>query len=359
MKKILVSCFVFLALSFVCEARTPDAVTVLKGFDPVELVDGREVKGLDTLSVTRGRYRYLFATEANRKRFVKSPAEFQIQMGGGCGRMGSLSGVGSPDRYHVFNRRIYIFASEQCRNGFKAAPEKHLEAPDPAPTGTAAEKRRAKELLDLALKGFGGAKAVDAINNYQARIKLAYRQGDKVDEYKQTQTFAFPGRYRNEYDWWTSTSADVLLADAAVSLDGKGAWIREEPVRAALEQSLYRHPLAILKARRSPGFVAFAAGKGKVGETEVELIKVGYKGATTQLAIDPQTGRTLQAAYRGRMSAFGDVVITYSDFREANGLVLPYKIEESFNGKPLASPARTVESVAINAQLDQKLFQKP
>jgi len=53
------------------------------------------------------------------------------------------------------------------------------------------------------------------------------------------------------------------------------------------------------------------------------------------------------------------VVITYSDFREANGLVLPYKIEESFNGKPLASPARTVESVAINAQLDQKLFQKP
>jgi YHS domain-containing protein len=356
MKKTLFALFLFGAVT--AAAQAPAAVIVLKGFDPVELADGREVAGMETISAVRGKYRYLFSTEANRKRFVKSPADYQIQMGGGCGRMGSLSGAGSPDRYHVFNRRIYIFASEQCRNGFKAAPEKHLEAPDPAPTGTAAEKRRAKALLDLALRGFGGAKAVDAINNYQTRIKLAYKSGDKVDEYKQTQSFAFPGRYRDEYDWRTSTTADVLRADAAVSLDREGAWIREEPVRAALERALYRHPLAILKVRRSPGFVAFAAGQGKIGDAEIELLKVGYKGATSTLGIDPKTGRILQIAYRDRQGAFGDVVKTFSDFREMAALTLPHKIEESFNGKPLASPERTVESVAINAKLDAKLFQK-
>jgi hypothetical protein len=295
----------------------------------------------------------------NKKLFEKSPDQYQIQMGGGCGRMGSLSGVGNPDRYYIFDRRIYIFASEQCRNSFKAAPEKHLESPDPIPIGPAAEKKRARELLKLALKGMGGAKNVDAIKTYQAGIKLAYKQGDKVDEYKQTETIAFPNRYRNEYDWRTSITADFLLPGSAVSVGSQEVWLREEPVRAALERELYRHPLAILKARRSPGFVAVAAGKGKIGETEVEFLKAGFKGATTTLGVDVKTGRILQVSYRGRSGAFGDVVKTFSDFREVNGVVLPFKVEESFNGKPITSPARTVESVAINGKLDEKLFQKP
>jgi YHS domain-containing protein len=357
--RLVIACAAIVALALTGAAQTPKAVTVLKGFDPIELIDGREVKGSEDLSVVRGKYRYLFATDANRRRFEKSPAEYQIQMGGGCGRMGSLSGVGNPDRFHVFNRRIYIFASEQCRNSFKSAPENHLEAPDAPPAGSAAEQRRAGELIDLALAGLGGAKRVDAIKTLQARITLAYKQGDKVSEYFQTQTFAFPGRYRNEYDWGSSKNTDLLLPGAAISVDSGGAWVREEPVRAALAREYYRHPLAILKSRRDPGFVAFAAGKDKIGEVEVELLKVGVSGATTTLFIDARSGRILQTAYRDRKGAFGEVVKTYSDFREAGGLTLPFKVEESFNGKPVASPEVGYESVTINGKLDPKLFQKP
>lgn len=194
------------ALTVVAGAQAAPVVTVLKGFDPIELIDGREVAGSESISITRGRYRYLFATEANKRKFEKSPEEHQIQLGGGCGRMGSLSGAGNPDRYYVFDWRIYIFASEQCRNGFKAAPEKHLEAPDAPPSGTPAELRRGRELVALALKG--------------------------------------------------------------------------------LE----------------------------------------------------------------------DVVKTYSDFREVSGLILPFKVEESFNGKPVTSPVVTYESVRINGPLDTNLF---
>jgi YHS domain-containing protein len=359
MKRLMMGLSAIVFLTTGVDAQSVKVVTALKGFDPVELVDGREVKGAENLSVTRGKYRYLFASEANKQLFEKSPGQYQIQMGGGCGRMGSLSGVGSPDRYYVFDRRIYIFASEQCRNSFKAAPENHLERPDVAPTGSAADKKRGQELLKLALDGMGGAKNVDAIKTYQAGIKLAYKQGDKVDEYKQTETIAFPNRYRNEYDWRTSITADFLLPGSAVSVGSQETWVREEPVRAALERELFRHPLAILKARRSPGFVAVAAGKGKVGETDVEFLKVGFKGATSALAIDAKTGRILQIAYRDRKPAFGDLVKTFSDFREVNGVVLPFKVEESFNGKPITSPAKTVDSVAINGKLDEKLFQKP
>lgn len=349
-------------ISGVVSAQTPkQVITVLKGLDPVELVNGTEVPGQESLSVVRTRYRYLFSSEANKKAFEKFPADYQIQFGGGCGQMGSLSGAGNPDRFHVFNKRIYIFASESCRNSFKKNPDAHIETADAAPTGTAAEKKRGQELIALALKGFGGASKVDGVKNYQAKFKLGYKQGDKILEYPQTTTIGFPGNYRNEYDWGTSQIGDVLAAGGAVSLSssktGNDAWPREEPVKTALERQLYREPLAILKARKEKGFVAFAAGKTKVGETEVELLRVGFKGATTTLSIDPKTGRVLQTAYRDRKGAFGDVVKNFSDFRPVDGVTFPFGVAESFNGKAATSPMVSVESIAINGKLDPTLFQ--
>ncbi len=347
---------VFLA-NMVC-GQTPKVVTVLNGFDPIELVDNREVKGSETISVTRSKYRYLFARAENKRKFERSPAEFQIQLGGGCGRMGSLSGEGNPDRYHVFNRRIYIFASEQCRNSFKAAPENHLESPDPAPTGSAAEKLRAGELLDLAVTAIGGSAKVNAIKTYQAKINLAYKQGDKTTEYKQTETIAFPNRYHNEIDWGSATEVSVLTPGAAVTSYKNESWVREEPVRAALEREFHHHPLAILKSRSNPGFIAFSTGKVRIGDNEIELVKVGINGSTTTLGIDAKTGRILQISYRGRKSAFGEIIKSFSDFREVDELILPFKVEESFNGKPIASPVVTYDSVTINNKLDESLFRK-
>lgn len=364
MKQTLSILFSLLCLAVLASAQTPtQIVTVLKGLDPVELVNGHETPGQTTISVVRTRYRYLFASEANRKTFEQTPEQYQIQFGGGCGQMGSLSGAGNPDRFYVFNKRIYIFASESCRNSFKKAPEQHLEIADSVPTGTATEQKRGQQLVQLALKGFGGAAKVDAVKNYQTRFKLAYKQGDKISEYPQTLTIVFPGQYRTEYDWGSVQTGDVLTAGTALSLTTRAAaidtWQREAPVREALERALYREPLAILKARREKGFVAVATGTGKVGETTVEWLTVGIKGATSTLGIDPKTGHVLQIAYRERKGAFGDAIKTFSDFRSVNGLMMPFGVSETFNGKPVNSPTTTVESIIINANLSAALFPQP
>ncbi|MGE0102255.1 MAG: hypothetical protein AB7H86_01325 [Blastocatellales bacterium] len=348
MRKILLIPIAIGMLIVAAAGQQAEVVTVLKGNDPIELVEGREVAGSQSLSVVRGRYRYIFANDANRKKFVGAPDRYQIQNGGGCGQMGSLSGAGNPDRYYVFDGRIYIFASEQCRNAFKADPKNHIEGPDAVPGGTAAEKKRGAELIALALRGMGGAKAVDGVKKYRENITLGYSQGGKITEYKQTLTYEFPGRYRNEYDWGSSTDAMELVPGRATSISSKGEWIREEPVRAAMERELYRNPLAILKARRSPGFVAVGVGAGKLGETMVEYLKVAYHGATTTLAIDTATGHILQAAFRDRKGAYGEIVRSFSDFREVSGLIVPFGIEDSFNGKPVRSSVVRLDSVTVN-----------
>lgn len=358
MRKPILLLFVLLAAAASAHAQSPQVVTVLSGLDPVALVDGKESKGLENLSVVRGRYRYLFVNAENKGLFERSPELYQIQLGGGCGRMGPLSGAGSPDRFYVHDRRIYIFASESCRNGFKAAPELHIDKPDPVPEGSQADRKRAMSIIERALNGLGGAKRVDALTTYQASLKITYADGSGSTEGDRVVSISFPDRYRQEEKWGESTFADLLIPGRAVTFS-KTSWVREEQVRAALEREFYRQPLAILKARRSPEFRAVVGGSGKIGDADVDFVSVGVKGATTRLSIDQRTGRILQISYRGRNGPIGEIVKTFSDFREVDGMLLPFKVETSFNGKPIANPSIRYTSVTLNSRLNADLFRQP
>ena len=105
----------------------------LHGLDPVSLCEGAEAEGREDLLVTRGRYVYRFASEESRARFLEDPERWGVQWGGGCGRMGPLSGVGSPERWTVHDGRIYLFASDECRAGFLSQPERYVVEPEARP----------------------------------------------------------------------------------------------------------------------------------------------------------------------------------------------------------------------------------
>lgn len=112
------------------ELRAPGpAAPVLHGYDPVLLAEGREVQGQAALSQERAGYRYVFADEASRSKFLAHPERYQIQLEGACALMaksGAEPGSGDPDLYYVHQQRIYIFATESCRERFQADPAKYL-----------------------------------------------------------------------------------------------------------------------------------------------------------------------------------------------------------------------------------------
>ena len=106
-------------------AQKADAVVPLKGLDPVMLAKGKEVKGDDKLTVTRGGFRYLFSSAETKALFEKEPKLYEIQMGGSCPVVPGAEG--DPDRFAVYKERIYIFASDQCVESFKANPEEFVK----------------------------------------------------------------------------------------------------------------------------------------------------------------------------------------------------------------------------------------
>lgn len=122
----LVALFVIAASSSLALAEDPKTPIALKGLDPISLVDGKEIAGLDAFATVRGGNRYLFTDSAHKAAFEKDPSRYALREGGGCTVM-----PGAPASANVFSAykgRIYYFASEHCRDGFIESPAEFLKA---------------------------------------------------------------------------------------------------------------------------------------------------------------------------------------------------------------------------------------
>lgn len=345
-------CAVGLSLSSPANAEQP--ALALEGFDPVLLVQGVEVKGKAGVQADYGKYRYLFANTENQHKFEASPEKYGIQFDGFCMTMGPLSGRGSPDRWFVFEERIYVFASENCRNTFKADPAGYLDQADAPPTGNAVSRRRGRELIVLALGGFGGVDKVDAITNVQWKTTTVFEQGEKKTEMHQAATINLPDQYRLDYSYGDFRESHQLTNGQLIEISGKNE-VTPLPadVYEFVRRRLYHEPLALLRVRNEPGFAAYAAGTGEVDGLPVEWLKVGYAGATTKLGVDPKTGRILAAVYRGRApSRLGEIRRTYSEFKPMEGgLILPQNWDVTYEGLPGEGPKPASRSVAVNVPI--------
>jgi len=343
-------------LLFVALSKAADAPPTLK-LDPVELVRGKETPGQESMAAQHGRYRYLFSSGANKAEFLKTPDRYEIQLGGACARMGPLSGEGSPDIHAVHEGRIYIFASEACKKRFVGSPEKVLDRPDPVPATNAKDLQRGKELIDLALKGFGGAERVDGLKSLRSELTATETHGDTKYRHREAWTIRFPNEFRKDDDWndqrWAvvSGSRDAFFSGS----ENRAMHIQQ---RAALEKDFYRSPLVILRNRTRPDFVAVATGSGSVNETPVEFLTVAFAGATTKLGIDPKSGRILGVQYRGRGSdlMLGDLELTYGDYRSIDGIDLPHSVMFKVDGNRVPKMDKVWTTLAINEPLEESLF---
>lgn len=326
--------------------------------DPVELVAGREVAGNEEISILHSSYRYRFVSAENKAKFEANPARYEIQLGGGCGRMGPLSGRGRTSIHAVHDGKIYIFASDGCRSGFLEAPEKLLDRDDPKPVATEGDMTLGLVLLDKVIAAVGGAERVDAVKSYRELLtKKRKYQGEPVTQ-KFIATVAFPARYRVEKTWNDSSWGWVATPDDAYDF-GDGETVSLVPSqRSALERQFQHSLLVILRARGRGDFIAVSAGRDKVGETEVELLDVHFGGIGTRLWISGD-GRVLRTSYRGRgtHAVIREITRTFSDFREVAGLTLPTASDYTHDGVNADHESGPYD-VIIDGELEADAFRR-
>lgn len=124
MKFALLALIAFLPV-FAQEKAQDKGAQALNGNDPVILATQDDEKlGSPKITVSRGGFLYQFVNEKNKATFEKNPAQYEIQMGGACARMGAGSGAsGNPGLYGVYKNRIYIFGTDDCKTTFMKDPQ--------------------------------------------------------------------------------------------------------------------------------------------------------------------------------------------------------------------------------------------
>jgi YHS domain-containing protein len=331
----------------------------------VLLTQGKEVQGKMKIFVMRSGYMYLFANEENKAIFEKDPTTYEIQLDGACARMGAQVG-GNADLYTVYKNRIYIFGSEECLTLFKATPEKYAEPVQAQMTASPEAFKKGQALIEKAVDAVGGAAKIDSLATYQETGEATTITQDGEVHYKTALTKQFPDRVRREQVRNFGTISSILSPGGAFGIfqneQRKNSAMMRNSQRIDMEKQIRRNTLEILRARKQSDFKAAFTGEGKVGDTTVQQVVVAFSGLQVRLGIDAATGRILSLAYTGRSQANGEVgemVQAFSDFRNVDGLTLPFKISGTFNGKADPSLSYTVESIAINGKIDPAVFEKP
>ncbi len=90
------------------------------------LVAGEEKPGQPAIYSDFGRFRYLFASVEDKRRFDAAPAKFAVQLEGNCAMSDSMPG--DPAKFAVHEGRIYLAGTDMCLDAMKAEPAAYLKA---------------------------------------------------------------------------------------------------------------------------------------------------------------------------------------------------------------------------------------
>lgn len=353
-----------LALAFLAASALPAAPArdgadlALRGLDPIELIDGREVDGDESLAATHAGYAYRFVSEENRELFLSEPERWGIQWDGACGRMGPLSGRGHPDRFAVWDGRIWVFASDSCREGFLKAPEK-LQPPDEEPPAAdEAALARGRELLERAVAALGGAQAFDAVPCVHLKSELATRSGTTDYHGTREAWFGAPGCYRFEESWGGPAYGHAIGRGGAKRIDESGEARLGAVSAVAVEREALHHPIGLLRARH--GLIAAAAGSDTVEGKAVDLVALHGARHVVTLALDAASGRPVELRFLALTSrGYAPVVRRITAWKRAGALELPVRVQGvGANGLADDSVAGEV-SVSLDAPVAPEFFAPP
>lgn len=359
MKKMLIA-YALVLLAGAAHAQQGPQIDVADGADPVLLMQGKDVLGKPELKVERNGFTYLFSTPETKAIFEREPQKYEVQLGGLCARMGGTT-TGDPANFAVHDGRLYLFGSDECRKAFLASPSRYLPpaAKPLAPTPNVTARGRA--LVDKAVAALGGD-ALRALTSFVQKISLVDKRPQGDVPVTLTMMWRFPHDVRVER---TATMMDRVMSSANIVTSDR-AWFeardRSYPTapagRPSLERAFGRQLVPLLHAHRLSAFTAVAEEPETIDGKPADRVRIQYGATDVTLGIDQESGRVLTSTYvdRNQEGIWGTFTLRFSDFRNVDGLTIPFTQTASFEGKPYAPMTWTLTAVQVNPSLDPSLF---
>ncbi|HEX2254103.1 MAG TPA: pitrilysin family protein [Thermoanaerobaculia bacterium] len=224
---------------------------------------------------------------------------------------------------------------------------------------TAEGQARAGELLDRAVAAMGGAERIDRLQALATRGNAVQLTPQGEMEIPIATTHLFPDRYRQELTLPFGSISMVLRGDSGFVVGPQGTMDLPASQLGSLRSSADRDPLSLLRSRGLADFRATVIEPIELDGTPLERLQLEVADDVTVVAIDPQTGQIRQISYReaGPTGTPGEVVQTFSDYREVDGITYPFAVVGTFDGNEMMR--LTLESVEVDPEVDETAFERP
>lgn len=246
-------------------------------------------------------------------------------------------------------------------------PTPKVDASAKAPRLGAAEiearRKNAQEknaLIDRVLAGMGGAERVDSVKTLILVGKTRTTSPEGPVETEDRTTIRFPHSYRLDITVEAGKFSKLAIPEGVYLIGPTGAVQLPEAEKRAVESSIMRNPLVLMKTRRDRAFSASSGGELRIGGRAVDLLDLRVALDSTTLAIDRENGRVLELRYKtrgGEPEKEALMTVSYSDFRTVDGLSFPFGSETSFDGRRVSGSR--LREIQVDRTVDAGLFQPP
>jgi hypothetical protein len=214
-------------------------------------------------------------------------------------------------------------------------------------------------LLRAARQAMGGAALMGVKQlTTAANLTISTPQGDM--SLKTEGTLSFAGRLLNKMS--------TPMGEMIQGYDGQTLWMKtpqgvrelSASQKSDVEASFFRQTILLLQNFDKPGYEVQALGPAQVDGKAAEAVAVSDPALKLQvkLWIDPSSNLVVKKIYTGGlMGPPAEVEEIYSDYRETNGVKMPFKVILFRGGKKYGEQTNT--EIKINPGVPESAYQKP
>ncbi|MBI2214856.1 MAG: insulinase family protein [Acidobacteria bacterium] len=229
--------------------------------------------------------------------------------------------------------------------------------PDPGASKASAPaigSAEGKALMSQAVAAMGGAAKVGAIKSYRMISVLTVKGPMGEMALDTDETTIFPDRQRQTVKTPMGEMVMVVTADGGfMTMGGKSQDLPDSQKKGMLD-SIRDTPLLLGSKIDDPAYTFAIAGEAMVGDVATKALEISGDGIRVKWCIDPKTGDLLRTI---KSSPQGEQWIDYSDFRDVDGIRMPFK--GAVRTAEQDSGRFEIKSFELNPKIDDAIFAKP
>jgi hypothetical protein len=160
----------------------------------------------------------------------------------------------------------------------------------------------------------------------------------------------------------------MAMGEMTSGFDGTSGWMKSPmgtqdlpaSQKEELAKSMTLNTYVLLKGIDGPDYTVQFFKDDKLNDKPVQVVIVRHKQSSNSVRVyvDPQNSIVVKRVSRGRtMQGLADLEELLSDYRDVDGVKIPFKVETYADGK--RQSLTTISSVKINSGVKDDVFKKP